>query len=236
MVAAYQDDFVTLHCGTALDVLREMPEKSVHMCVTSPDGIIGVDKPNTPPATRQRPAALRLVWRRSVNDNISPTDLAYCAGIIDGEGYIGIKRSKPGTRKDMKSPQYNARISMRMVHEGAIRFIAETLGGWYWKEKPHSNNGRPLYAYQATDKACQGILESVLPYLLVKRESAQTVLELRRLQADSMKHRTKVVGHKVMPGIYGQQITVPVKAHSDEYIARCDVLYERCKELNRVGI
>ena len=34
--AAYQDDFCTLYIGTALDVLQEMPEKSVHMAVTSP--------------------------------------------------------------------------------------------------------------------------------------------------------------------------------------------------------
>jgi DNA modification methylase len=34
--ASYQDEFCTLYTGTALDVLREMPEKSVHMAVTSP--------------------------------------------------------------------------------------------------------------------------------------------------------------------------------------------------------
>jgi DNA modification methylase len=34
--ASYQDEFCTLYTGAALDVLREMPEKSVHMAVTSP--------------------------------------------------------------------------------------------------------------------------------------------------------------------------------------------------------
>src|SRR5215216_5528772 len=33
---SYSDEFCTLHTGTALDVLGEMPEKSIHMCVTSP--------------------------------------------------------------------------------------------------------------------------------------------------------------------------------------------------------
>jgi hypothetical protein len=31
-----KDPDVTLHCGDALEVLRELPDRSVHMCATSP--------------------------------------------------------------------------------------------------------------------------------------------------------------------------------------------------------
>lgn len=160
----------------------------------------------------------------------SDTDLAYLAGLIDGEAYIGIKK---GRRRDMVSAAYHERVQVRMVDEPAIAFLADTLGGNYYKETPHSAQGRPLYCYQASDlKACQ-VLEAVLPWLRVKRESALTVLRLRALKAAK---RTKVVGEKNFPNQYGTSRMVPVLAISDENIAEREVLYLRCKELNRVGI
>jgi len=162
--------------------------------------------------------------------------VAYCAGLIDGEGYVGIKRTKAYRVQARATPGYHARISIRMVNEAAIRFLAETLGGWYWAEKAHLANGRPFFAYQATDEAAARILRAVLPYLLVKREAAETVLALRDLQATSRQHRTKVVGTRSFPNQHGAVRTVENRALSDEYVARCDALYERCKELNRVGV
>ncbi len=86
-----------------------------------------------------------------------------------------------------------------MVDEAAIRFIAETLGGWYYAEKAHGHKGRPLFCYQASDKSAETILRQVLPYLRVKRHSAEAVLRLRYVQADSRKHRTKITGYRGLP-------------------------------------
>lgn len=36
MKAAYEDNFVTAYCGDALEVMRKLPARSVHCCVTSP--------------------------------------------------------------------------------------------------------------------------------------------------------------------------------------------------------
>ena len=69
-----QDADVTLYNGDALEVLRELPDKSVHMCATSPPfyglrdygtgtwegGDEGCDHVKTPPA-RNQPSATRLV-------------------------------------------------------------------------------------------------------------------------------------------------------------------------------
>lgn len=104
------------------------------------------------------------------------TDLAYIAGIVDGEGYVGIKRTK-GSR-------YSERIQVRMVDEPAIRFLAETLGGWYYAEKPHCNNGRPLFCYQSSDRAAATILRTLTPFLRVKAEQARIVLSLTAHKAD----------------------------------------------------
>ena len=162
------------------------------------------------------------------------TDIAYIAGLIDGEGYIGIKKSS--VRKDCVNPNYHARIQIRMVEEQAIKFIAETLGGSYYKEKAHCNNGRPLYCYQASDKIAEETLKKVLPYLKVKEHSAKKVLELRELQKNCRKYQTKITGYRTLNHWCGKPVKVANKSFSDEYIAMCESLYHECKRLNAVGI
>ena len=163
-------------------------------------------------------------------------DIAYCAGLIDGEGYIGIKRDRGYACQERKTPGYHARIQVRMVDEPAIQFLAESFGGTYYREKPHANKGRPLYCWQASDKNAEQTLRALLPYLKVKRRSAEAVLELRALQADGRSHRTKVTGTRAFPNKYGTVRIVESKCFSDEYVARCQELWERCKSLNATGI
>lgn len=147
------------------------------------------------------------------------TTLAYLAGLIDGEGYIGVKRTN---RKDATSPIYHERIQLRMVHEGAIALLAETLGGSYYREKPHANNGRPLFCWQASDALAARILERVLPYLLVKRECAENVLLLRASKNDP---RARLRG-----GMTQRRLMDPA------VLAERETIYLRAKELNRVGV
>ena len=163
-------------------------------------------------------------------------DIAYIAGIVDGEGYIGIKKTSADKCQGRVNNGYHARIQIRMVDEPAIKFISETLGGWYYKEKPSVAKGRPLYCFQASDKSAEAVLKTILPFLRVKKESAETVLNLRRIQAGSRKHRTKITGYRQFPNQYGTVRTVPNLAFSDEYIQSIHALYDRCKVLNKTGI
>lgn len=167
---------------------------------------------------------------------IKETDIAYIAGLIDGEGYIGIKRDKGYRCQERQTPGFHARLQIRMVDEEAIKFIAESLGGWYYKEKPNCAQGRPLYCYQASDKRAEEIIRTISPYLKVKKESANTVLQFRALQSEGVKHRTKITGFRDFPNVHGVIRRVANKSFSDEYVAMCDDLHKRCKELNHVGI
>lgn len=166
------------------------------------------------------------------------TDVAYLAGLVDGEGCIRVKRSKPyRSVTGRQSPSYNCSIHVRMVDEDAIAFLKQTLGGWYWREKgTHAANGRPLYCWQATDKEAERILRSLLPFLRVKRASAENALALRELQATSKQHRTKVVGYRNFTNQHGAVRRIENRAYSDEYLAACDALHARSCELNRVGV
>lgn len=160
---------------------------------------------------------------------------AYLAGIVDGEGYIGIKKSKAYRSQERATPGYAARIQVRMVTEPAIKLLAETLGGWYYAEKASAPNRRTLYCWQLDALQAEQALVRLLPHLRVKKNSALAVLELRHLQRDSRKHRTKVIGTRPFRNQYGAVRLVDTKALSDEYVAQCESLWLRCRTLNKVG-
>lgn len=147
------------------------------------------------------------------------TTIAYLAGLIDGEGYIGVKRTH---RRDATSPIFHERIQVRMVHEGAIALLAATLGGNYYREKAHANNGRPLYCWQASDALAARILERVLPYLIVKRAAAENVLRLRASKNDP---RARLRGGQTQRRLMDADV-----------LAEREVIYEHAKVLNRVGV
>jgi hypothetical protein len=164
-------------------------------------------------------------------------ELAYCAGLIDGEGCIRIKRSQPYRHLTGRvNPGYSVAIHLRMVDEPAIAFLHATLGGWYYAEKAHSTKGRPLFCWQATDQVAESVLRAVRPYLRIKAQQADLALEFRALQADRKRHRTKITGYRNFPNSHGTPRQVPNLAYSDEYIAACDAIYDRSRALNRVGV
>lgn len=164
------------------------------------------------------------------------TDIAYIAGLIDGEGYIGIKRTKAYKCQGRTTPGYSARIQVRMVDEPAIAFMGGVLGGWYYREKARSERGRPLYCYQLSHKKAEAALRRLLQYLRVKRVVAETVLAFCDLKATSGEHRTKITGYRDFPNSHGAVRRVPNLSLSDEYVARCDAFWSRCRELNKVGM
>lgn len=159
------------------------------------------------------------------------TAIAYIAGIADGEAYFGIKKTR--VKKGCQNPSYHARVQIRMVDIGAINFIKNVMGGNFYKEKPHCNNGRPLYCYQISDRAAQKFLENIFQYLIVKRKQAEVIFDLRLLQKHSMRHKTKITGYRTA---FGRKDKVPNYSYSDEYINECEELYLKCKELNKVGL
>ena len=164
------------------------------------------------------------------------TDLAYLAGLVDGEAYIGIKRTKPYKGLTGRvNPGYHERIQVRMTDEQAIRFIATTLGGWYYKEKPSVAKGKPLFCYQASDRAAADILLALLPYLRVKKAQAETVLRLRA-HKELPRSQTMISLPCTIPNRWGRMTQTHRRRFSEESVAHRESLYRRCKELNKIGV
>ena len=158
--------------------------------------------------------------------------LAYLAGLADGEAYIGIKKSKPYKNLTGRvNPGYHERVQIRMVEERAIKLFAQTFGGWYYREKPHSASGRPLYCYQASDLLASEICRKLLPYLLVKKPAAEAVLLLRANKETAIRIKTSTKCRSR----WGTEMSGQRSMHSPETIEIRESLYLQCKSINRVG-
>lgn len=158
--------------------------------------------------------------------------LAYLAGLCDGEAYIGIKKTKANKHLTGRiAPGYHERIQVRMVDESAIKLLAETLGGWYYKEHQPHKKRRPLYCYQSNDLAAAKAAKILLPFLRIKREQAELILKLR---ANKIKPDKVAVAVECLSR-WGKVMTVRRMRFSDNTLNTREVIWQSCKHLNRVG-
>jgi len=123
-----------------------------------------------------------------MQDNQRQTHWAYVAGIMDADGCFMIIRHKRKTQRkdyphmvDSWSWTYMASVKVSMVEPEAINLLHKvlgfgtvTLGG----ARPSRPNSRPLWQWGIRNRIdLPEFLESVIPFLRVKKKCAEFLLE-----------------------------------------------------------
>lgn len=153
--------------------------------------------------------------------------LAYCAGVIDSDGTIGVRKSTYTQRRwGWGGLIYGIRVSVRQVTPEAIDLLHSTFGGCHCLCRPSAPNGRPLWNWSVTHRKAHAFLVFVLPYLRIKKAQAENAIALRTLIEESGKQRTA----KNIPGRGGGVPRAP------EISAAMELIYQRGKQLNVVGV
>jgi len=131
---------------------------------------------------------------------------AYLAGLIDGDGYIGIlRRRAPRLRVGYA---YQAHVEVSSVFEEFLRGIQEMVGSGCWKRMQRGyKSHRPVYHVTFTPNTVRWLLPLLIPHLRLKKAQAIMVLEYLS---------------KVKRGRHGHN-------------PRSDELYMKVKLLNRRG-
>lgn len=153
--------------------------------------------------------------------------LAYCAGIVDADGTIGIKRNTYAARvvKDCAQATFSERVCVKQVETAAIDLLHSLFGGYRFTAKPSARRGRVLHGWQVTDLQAATCLRALLPFLRIKREQAANCLSLRAIKERSKRARVaRGRGH------------VGAAARRPELSAAMEAAYVRAHELNVVGI
>jgi hypothetical protein len=101
-------------------------------------------------------------------------ELAYSAGIIDGEGYIGITKHSERRRKK-NTFYYTIMVKVGMTDKEAVDFLYKLFGGYLYLEKRKDVKDVWIWSIVGIKKVAP-ILRLLLPYLKVKNTQADILL------------------------------------------------------------
>lgn len=112
-------------------------------------------------------------------------DLAYIAGLMDGEGsYCVLKANTEETLRqtNRKSPMYYCVIRIGMVQKEPLEFIQETLGVGILRDegvRKDRPNNQFMYRWTVHKKShVYHVCKVLLPYSKVKKEQMQNIIEM----------------------------------------------------------
>lgn len=138
--------------------------------------------------------------------NLPIRDLAYMAGLIDGEGYIALKRDHTAGCVTYAPVVRITNTSLEMLY-----WVQGRFGGYVGHNKM-SGNGKWKESYYWTvhHAKAASFLSIILPYLVVKRKQAELVIQ-------------------------HYETNTPRKKPSEELALRRETIREELHKLNRRG-
>src|SRR2546427_2804199 len=145
-------------------------------------------------------------WTTEFVAGLTPANASYLAGLIDGDGHIGLHRRR--TDRTRSGYNYQAHVEIASVDEQFLREVQQLIGGGCWKRKQQGfKSHKPCYHLTITPNTLRRVLPIITPHLRLKRERALALLEALDL---------------VQKGRHGQS-------------PRLHEIYMRLKNLNRRG-
>ena len=140
---------------------------------------------------------------------LSETDKAYLAGLIDGEGCIHLQRNQ-----SKKSPNYNYTATMFVGNTNAVIIdICKELNLGYIDYRKQINiKHKKAFVWRLTSNPCRALLPLILPYLRIKKQQSELLLEYLNLVAKAN-----------------------VRSFRSEYLKKVDEIYCKIKALNKKG-
>ena len=111
----------------------------------------------------------------SVVTGLTETQIAYIAGLIDGEGSLECQRQM---QKGAATPIFTTRLSFTFGTAEPITTVAGWLGGAPAVYPPTSPNRQPRWRFHIKNRVCLPLLERSLPYLILKKEQAALILAI----------------------------------------------------------
>lgn len=109
---------------------------------------------------------------------VTPIDLAYAAGLIDGEGTIGITELKPSPRGRSdgralrKNPSHRIYVAISMTDRVAVQWMHEVFGGNFQTVKPAQPQHKQSFRWSLGSQRAAEFCELIRPYLKIKGPQA----------------------------------------------------------------
>lgn len=103
-------------------------------------------------------------------------DMAYIAGVFDGDGSFSLIKRKNGDR----SPLYQAMLQLANANKDLIDFIKDKFGGWIFERKSYigkdGSNRKISYEWKVEKKSVSSVITRLIEFLVVKKDRANYLL------------------------------------------------------------
>lgn len=108
--------------------------------------------------------------------------LAYTAGLLDGEGSIGIICMKPGKNNNYKLPYHQLHVGIVNTHKGVLDWLKIKFGGSISR---HDKNAKSkTWHWTINTRKAAAFLKIIYPYLIIKQGQAKLAIEFRDNRKD----------------------------------------------------
>lgn len=108
-------------------------------------------------------------------------EMAYSAGILDGDGSFSLLFHRSTTKKTWRS-FYEPCIQLSNAFKGMSEFLHQHFGGSLRIKKPQKEHHKILYVWSLRSReGCRKLIEKVMPYLRLKKDQANLMLDFFRI-------------------------------------------------------
>lgn len=118
-------------------------------------------------------------------------DMAYAAGILDGDGSFSLLLHKSVTKDSWRS-FYHPCIQLSNAYENMSKWLNNKFDGSLRIKKPQQEHHKPLYVWSLRSREkCKILIEKIKPYLKLKKEQINIILDFL-----SIDHFNMIEGEK----------------------------------------
>lgn len=103
--------------------------------------------------------------------------LAYCAGVVDSDGCVTIKKRKLKVNGKSDRITCSPSVFVRQVEIGAVDLLHKTFGGNIRQHPPSTPGGRYLFHWEVTHTFAHAVAIALMPYLRIKKRQAEILCE-----------------------------------------------------------
>lgn len=123
------------------------------------------------------------------------TDMAYAAGLIDGEGHIIIYKDDrtKNPKYKTKTPTYILIVGCTNTDKKMIDFLHERWGACRQYRARQRENWKPVYEWTIQSKMALNFLKDIYPYMITKKEKAKLAIEFQEGMEQRKNEKGKVL-------------------------------------------
>jgi hypothetical protein len=115
----------------------------------------------------------------------TPTQLAYLAGIVDGEGCFYFGKVKQGRYGN--GTQWHCKLAVTSTDKALTDWLNDLFGGTKEQQYRYTSKKafeRPIHRWDASGLMLDYICPKILPFLIIKKRQCETMIEIRKTYAN----------------------------------------------------